>query len=143
MPPAHDDDPQFSALVEETRRTIASPDFARVFDVCMERAVEVLFDDLEKEVYFPNSMQQQFVASEGSSGILPGGDEVRIKLAALLPGLTRWSRDVLNGLPNTLVDVSPASDLVRHIRKADLLSHTDVNEYTGDRRFVRYCIYKV
>ncbi|KAF4573537.1 peroxin [Pleurotus pulmonarius] len=104
MPPAHDDDPQFSALVEETRRTIASPDFARVFDVCMERAVEVLFDDLEKEVYFPNSMQQQFVASEGSSGVLPGGDEVRIKLAALLPGLTRWSRDVLNGLPNTLVD---------------------------------------
>ncbi|KDQ31461.1 hypothetical protein PLEOSDRAFT_1054531 [Pleurotus ostreatus PC15] len=104
MPPARDEDPQFSALVEETRRTIASPDFARVFDVCMERAVEVLFDDLEKEVYFPNSMQQQFVASEGNSGVLPGGDEVRIKLAALLPGLTRWSREVLNGLPNTLVD---------------------------------------
>ncbi|KAG9222170.1 hypothetical protein CCMSSC00406_0009017 [Pleurotus cornucopiae] len=104
MPPARDEDPQFSALVEETRRTIASPDFARVFDVCMERAVEVLFDDLEKEVYFPNSMQQQFVTSEGNSGVLPGGDEVRIKLAALLPGLTRWSREVLNGLPNTLVD---------------------------------------
>ncbi|KAJ8475238.1 hypothetical protein ONZ45_g15682 [Pleurotus djamor] len=99
------EDKQFQQLLDETQQTIASPDFARVLEVCMERAVEALFDDLEKDIFFPHS-QAQAAAAAGLEGddSLAGGEEVRIRLAALLPGLTRWSKDVLNGLPNVLVD---------------------------------------
>ncbi|KAL0947693.1 hypothetical protein HGRIS_013778 [Hohenbuehelia grisea] len=91
-------DPQFVELIEETHRTIASSDFQRVVDACLERAVHVLFDDLEHGFF--RSQQE-----DGSS------NEPRIRLAALLPGLARWSRDVLNGLPNVLVDVSVSAKL--------------------------------
>lgn len=33
------------------------------------------------------------------------GGEVKLRLAALLPGLARWSHLAINGLPNELVDV--------------------------------------
>jgi len=69
---------------------IKSPDFAHVLEACLDRATSVLFEGLEKNV---------FVSSE----CVPG-EEVRIRLAGMLPGLARWSRLALHGLPNELVD---------------------------------------
>lgn len=80
----------FISLIEETRAVIKSPDFEHVLEACLDRATAVLFDGLEKNV---------FVSSETAPG-----EEVRIRLAGLLPGLARWSRLALDGIPNELVD---------------------------------------
>ncbi|KAF8328324.1 Peroxin-3-domain-containing protein [Amanita rubescens] len=86
----HVQDPPFVSLVEETRAVITSPDFEYVLEACLDSATSVLFEGLEKSV---------FVASEDAPG-----EEVRIRLAGLLPGLAKWSRLALRGLPNELVD---------------------------------------
>ena len=90
---AHLDDPEFSALLAETRTILSSSDFSRVLEVCLDTATEVLFEGLEKNVFVPNEPA-------------PGDDVLRIRLAGLLPGLARWSQLTLNGLPNEFVDVS-------------------------------------
>ncbi|KAG6808955.1 hypothetical protein H0H92_002242, partial [Tricholoma furcatifolium] len=94
LPPIHPQpqDPAFIALLEETRSIITSSDFACVLESCLDRATEVLFTGLEKSV---------FVSSEPG---LPPGEPVRIRLAGLLPGLSRWSHLAMNALPNELVD---------------------------------------
>jgi peroxin-3 len=88
-------DPVFSSLLDETRNLIKSSDFERVLELGLERATDVLFDGLQKNVFVdPNSPQLD--ESQNS---------VRLRLAGLLPGLARWSHLALNGLPNELVDV--------------------------------------
>lgn len=64
--------------------------------MCLDHATEVLFDSLEKNVFRPRSVNE----GEGM------GEEVRMRLAALLPDLAKWSQLALNGLPNELIDVS-------------------------------------
>lgn len=68
----------------------------------MDKATEILFEGLEKNVFRTGS---------GGGGV-EGGEE-RIRLAGLLPGLARWSQLALEGLPNELVDVSAFFDLLR------------------------------
>ncbi|KAF8068610.1 Peroxin-3 [Lyophyllum atratum] len=84
-------DPAFTALLEETRAIVASSDFTRVLEVCLDHATEVLFEGLERSVFV-----------ESGPGLV--GEPVRIRLAGLLPGLARWSRLAMNALPNELVD---------------------------------------
>ena len=82
---------------------LSSADFARVLEVCLDRATDVMFDGLENNVFKP-------------SGSLAGEDrieEVRIRLAGLLPGLAKWSHLALNGLPNELIEVSDFLSAVR------------------------------
>jgi len=62
--------------------------------VCLDHATEILFESLEKNIFRPSD------EGEGK------GEEVRMRLAALLPGLAKWSQLALNGLPNELIDVS-------------------------------------
>ncbi|KAJ7933757.1 Peroxin-3-domain-containing protein [Mycena leptocephala] len=50
-----------------------------------------------------NSVENAVFAT--SSDPATPGEEVRIRLAGLLPGLARWSHLALNGLPNELIDV--------------------------------------
>lgn len=54
--------------------------------------MDVLFNGLERNVFVDSSVEP--------------GEEVRIRLAGLLPGLSRWSSLALRGLPCELVDVS-------------------------------------
>ncbi|KAJ7451811.1 Peroxin-3 [Mycena galericulata] len=82
----------FTQLLDETREIISSPDFACVFEACLDRATEVLLSSVENAVF------------ASSTDSVPPGEEVRIRLAGLLPGLARWSHLALNGLPNELVD---------------------------------------
>lgn len=94
--PYHTQPPAFTALLDETRAIISSADFVYVLEVCLDRATEILFLNLENNV---------FVESE--QPMIDGGvDAVRIRLAGLLPGLARWSQLAMRGLPNELIDVS-------------------------------------
>ncbi|KAH9077877.1 Peroxin-3 [Lactarius deliciosus] len=90
FPPTHNDthEAEFTALLEETRDLLASSDFALVLERALDRATALLFDGLSQNV---------FVGEEGE-------DEVRLRVAAVLPGLARWSSLALNGMPNELVD---------------------------------------
>lgn len=90
-------DTTFMSLVEDTQEQLASPDFEQVLEKCLDRATQVLFDGLEKNIF-----DETVELDEG--GIIVS--EPRIRLASLLPGLARWSHLALNGLPNELVDVS-------------------------------------
>ncbi|KAG6902355.1 hypothetical protein C0995_001152 [Termitomyces sp. Mi166 len=94
LPPIrpHPQDPAFLSLLDETRSIINSSDFPCVLESCLDRATEVLFAGLEKSV---------FISSEPN---LPPGEPIRIRLAGLLPGLSRWSHLALDALPNELVD---------------------------------------
>jgi peroxin-3 len=89
---AHSDthEPAFTALLEETRDLLTSPDFALVLERALDRATSLLFDGLSQNV---------FVGDEREEG------EVRLRTASVLPGLAKWSSLALNGLPNELVDV--------------------------------------
>ncbi|KAJ7071941.1 Peroxin-3 [Mycena amicta] len=93
LPPAstQEEDP-FTTLLDETRAIICSPDFAYVFEACLDRATDVLLSSVENAVFAP------------SADTVTPGEEVRIRLAGLLPGLARWSDLALNGLPNELID---------------------------------------
>ncbi|KDR77087.1 hypothetical protein GALMADRAFT_139109 [Galerina marginata CBS 339.88] len=86
-------DAPFLALLDETRAILSSADFAVVLEACLDRATGVLFDGLEANVF-----------SRQGTGSGTGEDE-RIRLAGLLPGLARWSQLALDGLPNELVDI--------------------------------------
>lgn len=89
--PLHNQDPQFKALLDETRDILLSSDFYCVLEMCLDRATDILFSDLEDTVFEPSESP---------------AEAVRIRLAELLPKLASWSESALNGLPNELVDVS-------------------------------------
>jgi peroxin-3 len=87
--------PLFMSILDETRAIITSPDFERVLEVCLDSATDILFDGLQKNAFV-----------ESGRGVDESSQEMRLRLAGLLPGLARWSHLALNGLPNELVDVS-------------------------------------
>lgn len=86
--------PAFDSLLQETRSLLSSSDFSVVLEVCLERATEILFNGLQKDVF----VEAGSVADEC-------GEEIKLRLAGLLPGMARWSHLALHGLPNELIDV--------------------------------------
>ena len=92
-PLAHLHEEPFSNLLSETRKVLSSPDFARVLEICLDYATEILSESLAKNAFEPNRDPI-------------GTAEPRIKLAELLLALSKWSQLALEGLPNELVDVS-------------------------------------
>lgn len=82
----------FTALLEETRSVFASSDFSLVLQTCLDQAAQTLLAHLESKV---------FVDSATSIG---SQEDVRIRLAGLLPGLAGWSMEAMRGVPNELVD---------------------------------------
>lgn len=107
-----DFDPQFTALLAQTRRYLSGPDFAHALGCALDRATEVLMDGLRARVFVdtassvnvPNAEEVQARSTTGGSST--EGDEIKIRLAGLLPGLARWCQLALNATPNELVDVS-------------------------------------
>lgn len=93
-------DPGFQGLLSETRTHLTSSNLQRVLEVCLDQATETLFNGLEKNVFLETSVEDG--ASSGL-GLVP---ESRVRLAGMLPGLGRWCRLALEGLPNELIDVS-------------------------------------
>ena len=78
-------------LLEETRDILASTNFQLVLERCLDRSADVLFDGIRDNLFSPS--QGQAV------------EDVRLRLAGMLPGLARWSSLALQGMPNVLVDV--------------------------------------
>ncbi|TCD60706.1 peroxin [Steccherinum ochraceum] len=93
-------DAGFRSLLAETRTHLASSDLQRVLEVCLDHSTEALFNGLEKNVFFDNSMGLEETSPSGL-GLVP---ESRVRLAGMLPGLARWCRLALEGLPNELID---------------------------------------
>ena len=109
-----DVDPQFNTLLVETRRYLSGPDFAYTLGRALDRATEVLMNGLRARVFvdtasavsLPNTREAQDV---NASARAENRDEVKIRLAGMLPALARWSQLALNAMPNELVDVSRVS----------------------------------
>ena len=93
---ANTPDPKFESLLSETRTHILSASFQHVLETCLDQATETLFSGLRKHV---------FGGATGSLTFEEQDDEVRERLAAMLPGLARWCHLALEGLPNEMVDV--------------------------------------
>ncbi|KAF8649441.1 hypothetical protein AX16_005806 [Volvariella volvacea WC 439] len=104
-PQTYLDDPAFLDLLTETHHIITSEEFAYVLEVLLDQATEVLVSGLDKAV-FKSSGGVAIPPPLASSSLsnLEGEEEVRIRLAGLLPGLAKWSKETLEGLPNVLVD---------------------------------------
>ncbi len=92
-------DPSFLKLLEETRTQLCSGSFELVLEVCLDKATELLFNGLEKNVFGGSTEWDDPNSSLGLT------QEPRVRLAGMLPGLARWCHLALQGLPNELVDV--------------------------------------
>ncbi|KAG9310100.1 Peroxin-3-domain-containing protein [Chiua virens] len=108
-----DIDPQFSTLLVQTRRYLSGPDFAHALGCALDRATEVLMDGLRTRVFADsasavNVINPDEAPAQSVSGALgpklEKKDEVKVRLAGLLPGLSRWCQLALNATPNELVD---------------------------------------
>ena len=89
-------DPKFESLLSETRTHILSASFQHVLETCLDQATETLFSGLRRHI---------FGGASGPLSFEEQDDEVRERLAAMLPGLARWCHLALEGLPNEMVDV--------------------------------------
>ena len=97
-------DPRFDAFLMETRNHVASGSFERVLEVCLDRATDVLFSGVKRDIFGTHLQDDDDVFGKG---------ERRERLAAMLPTLARWCHVALEGLPNELVDVCVVSLCVR------------------------------
>ncbi|CAL1710069.1 unnamed protein product [Somion occarium] len=95
-------DATFQSLLAETRTHLTSASFERVLEVCLDRATDMLFDDLEKNVFHENEPKSGITGWEEATASL--GPETKVRLAGMLPGLARWCHSAVEGLPNELVD---------------------------------------
>ena len=101
-------DPVFMSLLSETRAYLRSGSFEVVLDSCLDHATDILFHGLEQNVF------------GGPSGgwddpNLPLGhaQEARVRLAGMLPGLARWGRLAMEGMPNELIEVRARAGILR------------------------------
>ncbi|KAG1805787.1 Peroxin-3-domain-containing protein [Suillus subaureus] len=109
QPHAEFNDPIFSSLLSQTRAYLAGPDFSHALSAALDRATVVLVDGLRAKVFIDSNTIN---VPEGLSATNPidltveeeTKEEIKIRLAGLLPGLARWSQLALNAVPNELVD---------------------------------------
>lgn len=97
------------SLLNETRSFISSADFGVVLGLCLDRGTETLIGGLRDNVY---EHQHTHTQTQIRIGEERGGEEVevegagaKVRLAALLPAVARWSHLAVNGMPNELVEV--------------------------------------
>lgn len=110
-----DVEPQFAALLAQTHHYLSGPDFAHALGCALDRATEVLMDGLRARVFVdstsavnvPNAEETQAQSRTGDLDVDANSekDEIKIRLAGLLPGLARWCQLALSATPNELVDV--------------------------------------
>ena len=104
----------FGRLLGELRCTAASPVFGALLEGALERAVEVMFEDVRRRV-FGSGVDG---AEGGGGGNAEGGDGEggrtgrseeeegeKPRLANMLPELAKWAHNALDTVPNELVDV--------------------------------------
>jgi hypothetical protein len=98
IPDGPDLDPSFTALLAETATVISSPNFSKVVEAALDHiSEELLLSGILANVFGRKQPDEEEASQETA--------EPRMRLAAMLPGLARWSRLALTGLPNELVNV--------------------------------------
>ncbi|KAG8709750.1 peroxin [Ceratobasidium sp. 395] len=83
-------DPALSTLLTASHTHIASADFALALRRCVDLGTIAMRDGLMRSGEF------------GEAGTTGEGEKV--KLAALLPGVARWTHLALNGVPNEIIE---------------------------------------
>jgi hypothetical protein len=126
-------DPMFDALLAETRMHLASGSFDHVLEVCLDRATEILFAGVEKNVFAHSTDDPN--ASVGPS------QEPRVRLAGLLPPLARWCHLALEGLPNELIDVRLSVCAWENVARLTLVS--GFGKHARGCSAVHYSVYEL
>ncbi|KAF9232909.1 Peroxin-3 [Melanogaster broomeanus] len=121
---ALDMDPQFNKLLAETRAYISGPDFCACTWVLMDGLRSRVFVDTASAENQPDggNAQAQQTTGEGEGGTVEK-QEIKIRLAGLLPGLARWSQLALNSTPNELIDNIMA------LREVNVLEAIIISDY--------------
>jgi len=90
--PSQSPDEQFTMLMAEAQRFIASAEFGNVLQATFDDAFKVLLDYLRRSV---------FVKEENGIGV---SALTTLRLVDVLPGMANWSHLAVHGLPNELVE---------------------------------------
>ena len=80
----------FRSLMDQSAKFIRSKDFDIVFDKAMDCCTDLFTEELDQEVFGGPDVE---------------GGEKRIKLAAVLPPVAKWSHLAVNAMPNELIEV--------------------------------------
>jgi peroxin-3 len=90
------DEEAFRTLLDETKDFLTSRDFEIVLEKSIDWALDQFVNGMKREVFGEDTPAE--------------GDEPptqnKLRFAALLPGVTRWSHLAVNAIPNELVEVS-------------------------------------
>ncbi|KAF8688663.1 Peroxin-3, partial [Rhizoctonia solani] len=86
-------DPALSTLLSATRDHISSADFAIALRKCIDLGTIAMKDGLIRSGEFGE------IANTN-----PDSEGAKVKLAALLPGVARWTHLALNGVPNEIIE---------------------------------------
>jgi peroxin-3 len=96
-------DPPLRSLIVSTCQYVSSADFGVVLRVCLDRGTDILIRGLREEVY----------ESEQDGRV---GQLEKVRLAAMLPAVARWSHLATNGIPNELVEVLNSANISQERR---------------------------
>ena len=104
----------FGRLLGELRCTAASPVFGALLESALERAVEVMFEDVRRRVFGGGVDGAEGGGGGNAEGGEGGGGRTgrseeeegeKPRLANMLPELAKWAHCALDTVPNELVDV--------------------------------------
>ncbi|KAG8999362.1 peroxin [Tulasnella sp. JGI-2019a] len=97
------DNHAFRSLMDETKAIIQSKDFEVVLDSALEWGVNLFIEGMEIGVFRTNGEDEATVAPS-ATGHIEEVEEVTLRLAAILPGVARWSHLAVDGIPNELIE---------------------------------------
>ena len=105
----------FGKLLGELRCTTVSSVFGALLEGALERAAEVMFEDVRRRVLGSGADEAEGVGGGNGEGEGGEGEGRRTgrseeegekpRLANMLPELAKWAHSALNTVPNELVDV--------------------------------------
>ncbi|KAF8597589.1 hypothetical protein BDV93DRAFT_369641 [Ceratobasidium sp. AG-I] len=94
-------DPALSTLLTASCTHIASADFSLALRKCVDLGVGAMRSGLVRSGEFGEAAAA--ASRSGSASGVEEGEE-KVKLAALLPGVARWTHLALNGVPNEIIE---------------------------------------
>jgi len=110
-------DASLRSLIRSTCLHISSADFGVVLHVCLDRGTDILIRGLREEVF-----------GGGQGGGMGHLEGETVRLAAMLPAVTRWSHLAVNGIPNELVE--SLSDIHEMTAFSAIMFSSSIDEMT-------------
>ncbi|KAI8053261.1 Peroxin-3 [Syncephalis plumigaleata] len=107
--------PELRRLLDETRDFIDSPDFTTVLARCLDESFGLLLNRLQSSL-FPDPLPDLQLTTS-SIHELTASEEAAMKkqipLAKLLPDVSRQVHEILNGVPNTYLELISNTETLR------------------------------